>query len=349
MPTRTVEKEQISIENSQERVGEHIGVFEIETVLDDDGEKRGYSLSLSVGKIALDDVALEVTQYLEDGKEEGYHEILVGVEEPNNATLYFDTEGTRHDWQGTGFSRYNGHSGVPSWPSFGPIRHGAKRMADQDWSVGSETIIRRMRGGIESEVEDPEIVAKIYGTTYFRFNRLITNSYREEIKAHKRQSAALGEVLLIDEVMQEKAVEELAAATAYADFTRQHIRINRETKDAIDAGPASSPQPVVEMFEANRKIIKEAHTLAFETCSQMLDSIYMPSGFRFGAGRTWPYMDIGQYDFEIGRLREGNFGHVIREIDRETQEIDYKFRELISPDILTLRALSGETDLRLYG
>jgi hypothetical protein len=184
---------------------------------------------------------------------------------------------------------------------------------------------------------------------YVRYNRLLADSYRNQRKHANIRPQPLSTILMIDPEMTEPLVDELVAARTYEDFTHKHLNVDASLQRELEAGlSAASVDAFIERFIKARAYVTEQHKDIARLCDGMLDSVYLPSGFRFGAGRTWPYMDLGDCTFEVKALQAGNYGHVLQELDREKKELDYKLREWIRPHVAVLEALAGVADVTLY-
>ncbi len=316
-------------------------------LLEADEELFGNTVQLSVGRIEDHPVTIQRTVYSRDGVRENTFTIVEGITHANNSSLYFDTEAKTDPsgWTGHGYY-WDLTMGEYTQDSFGPA---GRTVTDVDrgvWAIDDAGILLALRGEIERRIEDPEKAARIYATTYLRFNQLQGDSYFNRLAASGLDLPApkrpVSEVLLVDPALEPVMQAEFEKALAYVRFTGSHLEVDAQLKQAIEAGLASSElQAFTDGFVAGRKELGARHKEVMSSCDSMLDSNYVPAGNANWRQRSWPYMDIGDYDREAQALRAGNFGIVSRELDREITELRYKLDKMLLPRLAVLGALCG--------
>jgi len=349
---RNIERIEHAIVGSHEMPGEHVGLVNVTPKFEEDGEtRRGTLVEMSVATVEdeAEYVGVKVDNYIDNGVIENVYEKVTGVEKPHMGYLYFDNEGKQQDWCGTGF--YKAMGDEPGWGAFRPAfpYNSPSVLESGAWAIGGANILDTLRQKIGKSAETPVLAESLYATTYVRFNRLLLDSLRQQIKYRRAQPTPLSQILLIDPNMSEVMLTELDLGLKYNTFTDSHITSDKNWLAKLNnQATLSTKDGVADQFELERQRIQQAHSQAYEQCNTMHDSIYVPSGFRIGAGRSWPYMDVGDYDKEVKALRAGNFGSVVNELDRELKELEYKRREFVTPYLLVLSALSLNNDPIIY-
>jgi hypothetical protein len=349
MAANSIEELRHSIIGTHEQTGARLGWVAVDAVYEDDGTRRGTSLQLITGIIEQPDgVQVRDLIFHQEGKEDSKSTDIEGVAQPQSGWMYIDGGSNLRDWWGAGFGPDAMSPRRFRWGNFEP-RGYRTTLEDGKWTVGDSEILSSLRAEVERVSDTPEQADRLYGAMYVRYNYLLADSYRNQLKDGMSERKPLADILLIDPSMTEKMAGELNFAQQYQTFTAHHLTADKVIRTHINDGVSEAQIPeVLARFVGLRKDIAQAHTEAVEACAQMYDSIYVPEGYRTGPGRSWPYMGVNDYAQEQRFLEAGNFGYVVHELEREEKELAYKLKEFIGPSVAVLRALAGETDLTLY-
>lgn len=347
---RSIVTVESSVIGTHQAAGEKLGWLVVSPVFRDYGahEQLGNQVILAVGDIGEDPVQVKETQYLRGSEPEAVSEQVTGVKNANTARLFLTTNSDWDisGWRGNGYYKRLGSYGFVD-PPFANTGYRDAPIASGRWLVGKEAILPALKAEIAQQFESEDLSKRAYLTFYLRFNQLLASSYRNRRldKASETPILPLSEILIIDEGAKEAVIEEATKAQQFIEFTQTHIAANKAQEQRISNGiPKKDIPDFVEQFTTGRDELRAQHDESYRICGTMLDSNYVPAGIR----RSWPYMDLGDYEMEAQAARMGNFGMVDKQLLKEREELEYKIREVLLPRFAVVQALAGLADHTIY-
>lgn len=199
--------------------------------------------------------------------------------------------------------------------------------AKRIWLPEASDVMPKMK-----ELLEERGIGRYYPLAYYSANLAIAHMGQREFSRDFIKESDATKLLMPDADMVETTQEQISVTEGITAAYSNQIAEDKQMRQCLSVFGDIVADDLPRLFTESRRRVAHDEA-AVQTHGQSILSylgIRMPIGVRFGAGRSWPYMDASETDenrafgHELEALRNRNDELVSRELSKELAELDMR-------------------------